>query len=241
VAGKLRLAAIALHALGNVPSRPEHASRTPVGGGYKRAAAVDPTDAPVWPQHPQFHRIGAPICNGRLQRGTQWGPVCRVDVANAVDVRQAVVPRLQAEDPIVFGRPAESPAVQIQRPTANVGDLLRLGELCLGPSQCLLRLAALGDVHRRAGHADERAVGRVEGAAPVFEPAQAAVRPHGSVRRQRIPTLVLGRVHLDLKGRPVVRVNRAPEGREGSLESCPRPGDCALHWRAARSPPACER
>ena len=84
-------------------------------------------------------------------------------------------------------------------------------------SACLRSVMSM----RRAGHAQQGAVGGVQRAALVFEPVHAAVRPDGSVRGERIAVLGLRRLHLDLEGRPVVWMDRALEGREGAFE---RPG-----------------
>jgi hypothetical protein len=97
---------------------------------------------------------------------------------------------------------------------AHMGGLKREAVAFFAAAQGRLGALPLGNVHGRAGDPQQGVVGPVQGAASVFEPVDAAVRPDGSIDRERIPSLVLRCSHLDLEGRPIVRVNCTLEGGE---------------------------
>src|SRR6202023_574857 len=83
--------------------------------------------------------------------------------------------------------------------------------------------------HRRAVDPQQRAVGGENGAPPVLDPVLTAVCPDNSVRGDRISALVTGRMHLALKGVPVVWMNQLLEGRRVAFERSgrqPEERDC---------------
>src|SRR5712691_6317486 len=98
----------------------------------------------------------------------------------------------QAEDPGELVRPSARVGPHVPFPAAEIGERLRLLELNVARSQCLLGLAPLGDVPRNRDDVRDTALRIEHGAAMALDPAYLSARKENPELHIPVLTVVDG-------------------------------------------------
>ncbi len=183
--------------LGDVLDRAEH-PHCPAGLVVDRLPPrLGDDDRCVLADHAQAPLVGLVVPDRLPQRFQDGLAVIRVDVAHAPVGRHPDFLGPQPEDAVMLVRPDDLVAREVPAPTADVGDLLGLGQLRLAPPQGLLGPLPLGDVLEQRHEVIDRPV-----------PAPHALHRDGGVDDPTVladPPLV-HRVAVDLPGHDPVEL-----------------------------------
>jgi hypothetical protein len=167
------------------------------------AAGVDHPQLAVGAGDPVVEAPGAPLGHRRLDHAGDAGAVVGVDLVEIAAVRAAEAVGRHAVDAVQLVGPRHAVAGDVPLPAAQVGDLLRLGELGLVGPQALLRLRARGDVLQ---HADR-----------VPRPVGGVAHDRGGEQRHHRPAVAVAQARLRLEAGPHAVAQALPHAAPGVL------------------------